>query len=347
MPQTLERPRSVPVEQGLPAIVGDMGLDQEASPFGLQGLQRETVQILRADCIDRLAVALTLRGRRKQIRDDQFVQETLRRHPEWIEEYRVVHLIEKSLWINGRSDLVMTLVKNPSQIPDNPPPAIRRTLSQAYAIHPEATIWYGVPLFGEEVTPDGLPIPLTAAEVRTEAQRRVAAAQTQALRWGWAYRMALRTLALPGLGWQVGRAVGQRIRGAWMRGVETYRQVRRDARRRTLAAIKAEWEHQRLGRCETQVPEHTTSTGQVAVRVLEGLFFTTELVSYVAPIAGTASLPILISKMIPLFIVPMTIVATDPFLFLELPDEPGKLRHLGHWYWQTQPNGKPKLHLHT
>jgi hypothetical protein len=43
----------------------------------------------------------------------------------------------------------------------------------------------------------------------------------------------------------------------------------------------------------------------------------------------------------------MTIVACDPFLFIELPDEPGKFRFLGHWYWQGPPKGKQKLHLHV
>ena len=58
----------------LPPVVGDMGLD-EVSPFGLQGLKRETLQVLRSDCIDRLAVALALRGTRQQIRDESFVAE--------------------------------------------------------------------------------------------------------------------------------------------------------------------------------------------------------------------------------------------------------------------------------
>jgi hypothetical protein len=46
-------------------------------------------------------------------------------------------------------------------------------------------------------------------------------------------------------------------------------------------------------------------------------------------------------------IVPLTIVSADPFLFIELPDEPGKLRHLGHWYWQGPVQGNRKLHLHA
>lgn len=43
----------------------------------------------------------------------------------------------------------------------------------------------------------------------------------------------------------------------------------------------------------------------------------------------------------------MTILECDPFLFVELPHEPDRLRFLGHWYWQEQPRGKTKLHLHA
>ena len=69
-----------------------------------------------------------------------------------------------------------------------------------------------------------------------------------------------------------------------------------------------------------------------------------------APIL-TGAAPVLLhgltlSTLAPLFITPMTIIACDPFLFVELLDEPGKLRHLGHWYWQDV-CGRKKLHLHV
>jgi len=49
----------------------------------------------------------------------------------------------------------------------------------------------------------------------------------------------------------------------------------------------------------------------------------------------------------PLFLAPAAVIACDPFLFNELPDEPGKLRILGNWYWQHQPDGTKKLHVHV
>ncbi|MEZ6124202.1 MAG: hypothetical protein R3C49_13650 [Planctomycetaceae bacterium] len=70
-----------------------------------------------------------------------------------MDEYRIIHLIERSLWFDGRRDFVMQMTRNPSQIADNPPAEIRRALARAYTLHPDATVWYGVPLFGEERTP--------------------------------------------------------------------------------------------------------------------------------------------------------------------------------------------------
>jgi hypothetical protein len=346
MTTTLLPPRTVRPSRPLPAIVGDMGLE-DASPFGLQGLKRDIIEIVKPDCIGQLAVALALRGSPAQIRDPQFVHETLHHHPDWIDEYRVVHLIEKSLWINGHSDLVMTLIKNPSQIPDNPPPAIQQMLSRAYALHPTATIWYGVPLFSDQQTPEGLPIPLAAAEVRAEAQERLEAAQRQALKCGWSYRLARRAAQVPARCVEFGRSVRRRIQGAMHAAYETYRQARRDSRKRAIAAIKQELEHARFGRCWTEIPPHKTATGRAVVRSLEALFFTAHITGYALPIAGTATLPMMVASVISMSTVPMVIVATDPFLFLELPEEPGKLRHLGHWYWQDLADGKRKLHLHT
>jgi hypothetical protein len=341
MPQTLLRPQRR--RQPLPPVVADLDFD-EISPFGLQGLQRGPLRLLKSDCIHRLAVTLALQATRQQISEEDYVAEVVQRHHDWWDEYRVVHLIEKSLWIRGQSDLVMTLIQNPSQIPDDPPPAITKILSRAYTVHPEANVWYGVPLFGEERTEDGLPIPLTAVEVRAEARRRIEAAQQEALRWGWAYRAAFRAAQLPAVCVQ---SISGRISQAKSYCVQHYRQARADARRRAKAAIQAQLQECRTGRSWTTIPAHTTSLGWTAAKTLEAFFLAQSLVGYTAPAAGTAAVPLLVSQIVPMFLVPITIVAADPFLFIELPEEPGKLRHLGHWYWQEQADGRKKLHLHT
>ena len=349
MLQMASRSLTDKTRRSLPAVVADFGLDEEASPFGLQGLKRDTMQLLKPECVTKLAATLALRGTKQQIRDPQFVQTILDRNEAWQDEYRVVHLIEKSLWINGRSDLVMTLLKNPSQIPDNPPREIHQALSRAHTIHPDATIWYGVPLFSDETNDDGLPIPLTAAEVRAEAERRIAAAQTHALRWGWFYRALVGAMQVPGRIGHGYHVLNQRFLRAQQRMAEFYRRARRDSKARAQAAMRAEMEHQRFGCSFTQMPEHSTWLGRSAAFMVELGYMLQEMLNYAAPVAGLAgmaSVPLTIAKIIPMFMVPMTIVAADPFLFVELPDEPGKLRHLGHWYWQIK-DGETKLHLHA
>lgn len=350
MVQMAERPRVRNQRQEMPALVADFGLDDEASPFGLQGLKRELMQLLKPECISRLAATLALRGTPQQIRDPQFVQSILDRNESWVDEYRVVHLIEKSLWINGRSDLVMTLLKNPSQIPDNPPREIHQALSRANTLHPDATIWYGVPLFSEDVNEDGLPIPLTSSEVHAEAQRRIAAAQKQALRWRWLYRGVLGATQLPRRIGHAFHTLGMRFYVAGQRMSEFYRRARLDAKKRAIAAMHAENERQRFGCSFTHMPEHSTWLGRWAAFGVEFGYMFQSMLNYAAPVAGVAgmaSVPLTIAKIIPLFMVPMTVVAADPFLFVELPEEPGKLRHLGHWYWQSQTDGQQKLHLHA
>jgi hypothetical protein len=343
MTSTLLRPSLHKGRPALPPMVGDMGLD-EASPFGLQGLKRETLRVLKPDCIRRLAVTLALHGTPEQIGDESYVAGLLSQRPDWWDDYRVVHLIEKTLWISGHSDLVMTLIRNPSQIPDNPPPEIHKLLSRAYAVHPDATIWYGVPLFSKATNADGLPIPLTAEEVRAEARRRIAAAQQQALRWGWAYRTGFRVMMWPAVSYQ---SMRQRLIQIKEHCVSHYRQARADARRRTKAAIQAQMEQCRMGRSWTTPPEHSTSLGWTAAKILETLFLAQSVAGYVAPAMGTAAVPLAIAKIVPMFLIPLPIIVADPFLFVELPDEPGKLRHLGHWYWQDQPDGAKKLHVHA
>ncbi|MFO0917175.1 MAG: hypothetical protein U0872_02540 [Planctomycetaceae bacterium] len=331
---------------------------EEDSPFGLQGLSRETLSLLKPDAINSLAVALALKGTPEQIRDLEFVSRILVRNESWLQEYRVVHLIERSLWIDGHCDLVMTLTKNPSQIPDNPPRQVVEALMLANRLHPQSTIWYGVPLFGEQTDGDGLPIPLTATQVRVEAQRRITAAQEHALRWGWLYRTAWRAWRTPAAIWQSVVAACRQVRRRAVRCRDYVKQAQRDARCRARARILAHSEYCRLGRSETIVPEHTTSLGRFTEQAAESLRLARELIANRLPDSEamspllTGGVPVALHSLTlvglaPMFITPMTIVACDPFLFVELPDEPNKLRHLGHWYWQAQLRGEQKLHVHV
>lgn len=337
-----------------PRIVGQRLVDidelEDSSPFGLQGLKRKALRLLKPDCISKLAVALAMHGTRDEIRGEGLALGLLARHPEWRDEYEVVHLIEKSLWINGRSDLVMTLTPNPSQIPDSPPRQIVDVLTRAYALHPESTVWYGVPLFGDQTTPDGLPIPLTAQEVREEQERRVQAARNLALRYGWAYRAAARAARIPS-------AIGLLSRRVWMRGeafcqaITDYRQrIRRDTRMRYRVRMARELEYNQCGRYCSEMPEHTTFVGRIqekafdAADIAAGRMATPAGMTAVAMPGMTA---LTIHTLLPLIFAPVTVVTCDPFLFMELPDEPGKLRHLGHWYWQTDAEGKQRLHVHV
>lgn len=320
---------------------------EDDSPFGLQGLMRENIQILKPDCVTRLAITLALRGTNRQIRDMNFVNRVLAYDPSWLDEYQVVHLIERSLWIQGHSDLVMTLTRNPTQIPDNPPPKIMQALARANALHPQSTVWYGVPLFGDDKNADGLPIPVTAEQVRAEAARRIRAAQQHALWWGWAYRSLMSAMRFSRRCWRSAKLVAGIPMGA-VRGIAAYCQrVRDDARKRARAEIKAQLEYYRLGCSYTEIPELTTWLGRGLDTGAMVLGYQAAMAAYLAPIVGASTAPLLVAKFAPLLFIPLTIVSTDPFLFVELPEEPGKLRHLGHWYWQEQAKGRQKLHLHV
>ena len=274
-------------------------------------------------------------------------------------EFRASCEIERSLWFEGRHDFVMQMTRNPSQIPDNPPAEIREALAKAYSLHPEATVWYGVPLFGEEKNANGLPVPLTASQVRDEAERRISVAQEHALRMGWFYRSLLRIHRLPQGFRQLVRRELLGIKAFWHKFVSEYRQARQDAQRRSRAAAHAQLEYTRTGRSRTIIPEHTTRIGKMAaiaaaslVRMETGLDHSAVLTEeflenhkYAA--VGIAVLPMMALQVLPLFLAPAAVIACDPFLFIELPDEPGKLRMIGHWYWQPQPNGRETLHVHV
>ena len=108
-------------------LVADMGLEDN-SPFGLQGLARESIELLKADAIKPLAAALALNGNRDQIRDHALTEKILARNSGWVDEYCIVRLIESSLWFDGQSDFVMQMTRNPSQIPDNPPVEVQAAL---------------------------------------------------------------------------------------------------------------------------------------------------------------------------------------------------------------------------
>ncbi len=333
-------------------VVDDAWLE-DVSPFGLQGLRRQTISLLKADRVGALAANLALRGTRKQIRDETFVANTLASSNNWCDNYQVVHLIEKSLWINGRSDLVMTLVPNPSQIPDDPPPRIREALTRAYALHPQATVWYGVPLFSDQCNAQGLPIPLTAQQVEAENRRRIQAAQTQALRWRWLYRAARQLVATPGYCARIAGNCRRRVRLIARKGWEHVQQARMDAKRRQKARIISELEYARYGRSSTAIPAHSTLLGRVASNGMKSAELAWELFAIPTSVAGAAGMTAALIQIAPtLFVtpttfVPLAVVSCDPFLFVELPGEDRKLRHLGHWYWQGNVHGKKILHLHV
>jgi hypothetical protein len=267
-----------------------------------------------------------------------------------VDEYQVVHLVEKSLWIQGQSDLVMTMTRNPSQIPDNPPAKIKHALSRAYTLHPQANIWYGVPLFGDKTNDEGLPIPVTAAEVRTEARGRVEAAQEIALHWGWLYRTAMAIARVPLYCWHRLLLVRNRLQRMKQGMSEYWSQCRQDVRRRAKAVYMADLEMCRYGYTLTEVPDHRTWLG----RVMEAAFVFWELTTFQMsdvgaehPYLNAVATPIALYHFSPLLFIPISLLSCDPFLFVELPEEPGKLRHLGHWYWQDQEKGQKKLHLHV
>jgi hypothetical protein len=342
MPTTLIRPRLDDRK-----TVADTSGFEDSSPFGLQGLRRDGLKLLKSDCIGKLAFRLAMRGGRKEVQRDVLADEILQKHPEWMEEYEVVHLIEKSLWINGRSDLVMTLLKNPSQIPDSPPPEIKHALLRANMLHPTATVWYGVPLFGDETTEDGLPVPLSAREVREENRRRIRAAQSRAMKYGWLYKLALRAVGLP----FVLRRLTSELWRHTMEEVERtrrhWRQIRRDMRLRRRVRALQEMEYIRLGRACTQMPEHSTLLGRVASRATDAAEIARQRMAVHGTLMGASSITFAMAQVLPMLFMPMTMVAADPFLFVELPDEPGMLRHVGHWYWQGPVHGDQKLHLHV
>lgn len=323
---------------------------EDSSPFGLQGLAKKKIRIIKPECITRFAVNLASSATRKKIQDPKFVTGQLKSHSEWYDEYQIVHLIEKSLWIQGRNDLVMTLTRNPKRIPDNPPPKVKQALFEARMYHRDATIWYGVPLFSDEKNADGLPIPVTADEVCREARRRIEAAQKLALRWLWCFRIVMVFASIAVICWRFGLAVKRRIQSIGHGIARYWKRSREDSRRRDRARFTAQWEYSRYGYATTRVPQHKTSLGTIleAARVVfEVTVFETPVVATASSFVGAAAVPLLVAKFVPLLFVPIVVVSCDPFLFVELPEEPGKLRHIGHWYWQKRDGGRDKLHLHV
>lgn len=338
------------LEPELDRLLDDCFSFEDVSPFGLQGLAKKKIRIIKPESITPFAVNLALCATRKQIQDPKYVMAQLKSHPEWYDEYQIVHLIEKSLWIQGRNDLVMTLTRNPKHIPDNPPPKVKRALSNARMYHRDATIWYGVPLFGDEKNADGLPIPVTADEVRLEACRRIEATQKHALRWLWYFRTTMAFTSIPVFCWQFSLAVKQRIQSFCQGVVQYWRRCREDARRRDRARFTAEWEYGRYGWATTEVPEHSTWLGkslETARVIFELMTFQAQIAGAASPFLGAVAAPLIVAKFVPLIFVPITVMSCDPFLFVELREEPGKLRHIGHWYWQKQDGYRDKLHLHV
>lgn len=339
-------------------LVAELGFE-DSSPFGLQGLGRDTLTVLKPDSIKQLAASLALSYSSQELHDSPVAETLLGKNPQWSDEFRVVHLIESSLWFEGQKDFVMQMLRNPSQIPDNPPAAIRRALAKAYATHPEATVWYGVPVFGDQKNADGLPIPLTASEVRAEAKRRLAAAEKHAHRMGWFYRLLQRIQYLPRTVRRLVRRTSLAAKGRWHQFVADYQTARKDAKRRNRAKARRQLEYTRSGKSTTVVPEHSTRLGRSAALVTDtGQQIRTKLAPSFAMLeelaenhqyatVGAAALPMAALSILPMLLKPAAVVACDPFLFIELPDEPGKLRMIGHWYWQPKPNGQDTLHVHV
>ena len=113
---------------------------------------------------------------------------------------------------------------------------------------------------------------------------------------------------------------------------------------------EAQREHCRFGRTWTHVPEHTTHLGRIQESTLAAAGFVEEKTrqfAIPAMIAQAALTGVSIASLVPPLLVPLTVIPCDPFLFVELPGEPGKLRFLGHWYWQGKIHGQQKLHLHV
>lgn len=74
-------------------VVAEMGFE-DASPFGLQGFRRETLTIFMKEAVCRR----TLTWRRSSTgQDPLFVERALARNQDWVQDYPVVPLIEKSL----------------------------------------------------------------------------------------------------------------------------------------------------------------------------------------------------------------------------------------------------------
>ena len=226
-------------------------------------------------------------------------------------------------------------------------------------MHPESTVWYGVPLFSEETNEQGLPIPLTAAEVAKEAEIRIETAQRNALRWRLAYRAAFRLGSVPPAIWQFTRWCGRKPLELTQAVGSYWKRAKRDVRNRNRAKIVAHSEFCRKGQSFTRIPAHTTVLGRMAEQTVDSIAHAQGAIADRMPgLAGSGPIlvgaaPVLFEALTfatvgpLLFAAPLTIVACDPFLFIELPDEPDKLRFLGHWYWQGATRGKQKLHLHV
>jgi hypothetical protein len=208
-------------------------------------------------------------------------------------------------------------------------------------------VWYAVPLFGDETTEDGLPIPLSAQEVREENRRRIRTAQSRAMKYGWLYKLALRAVGLPFAMKRLMSEFGRHMQAEVAYTREWFRQMRRDSQRRRWARALQEMEYMRYGRIKTQIPEPTTLVGRAAARALSAAEIAHQKMSAHGTLMGVSSATLAMSQIIPMIFVPMTVSSFDPFLFVELPDEPGKLRHIGHWYWQGPVSGDRKLHLHV
>ena len=244
----------------------------------------------------------------------------LQAHPQWFDSYTLISAFDRSLMLPGHQNLVMHLVEDPTQIPDRPPTSIIERLLVAERMYPTAKIYYAEPVFAVSSDPSKLPVPMTENAFLCEAGQRILKAQALAKRWAWYY-------------WAVrcAKALDSKY-DAWCKSHE-------------IARIKAEMEG--IERLTKDVSEITARHGEGMGRTItppemmrlmefERRLLVRRLKSStpdtVLSLSMEAQLDIIMRRI-------------DPLLLLELPEEPGKLRLIGHWFWHKT-NGKECLHLH-
>ena len=310
------RPQSLATQRRLPQPLPWQPDDE--SNFGAFGRLRQTIAVLKPDAITMLA-AYWATGGRTALNGNDIFGKAKTEHPGWFDTLNVIEAFDRSLMLPA-TRLVMSMVRDPHQIPDSPPPAAMQRFLQGIQQHPDATIWYAEPVFALNPTPDSLPVPVSDEAFLRESGDRVLQAQRFKNAFGWFYR-------------------GHAKAGQLLLRLEKYfhdRKLQRERLRAEAARESAEAKMQSLttGRI---VGRRSANQELAEIRELEARyeqvareFPELELMGYRA-----------------LTPVRMQMFRFDPLLFLELPGEQKLLRLVAHWFWQTQGAGQPrKLHLH-